>query len=234
MAKVIQCNLSSSSHNIDQQETIFSDANREGWSPFFQNIQHRKSGTGGRCSWGYIYSCFSKVWIQQGIPENPSAWFIYRCRNKPLICFAEKFSDTTDFTASESVSAHSPFVFMDNFWKEELVRTICCVWCSPAAIRIFPEENQITLILKLLCGFNAAEIAKAFLTSEKPLPKAQCEPKHFSGKIKLDWSFHPGDDLNKRTGAVLHSVYLLFNGDIIPHHEELVRKDLIGEGDVIM
>ncbi|HKZ66388.1 MAG TPA: hypothetical protein VJ111_08545 [Chitinophagaceae bacterium] len=34
-----------------------------------------------------------------------------------------------------------------------------------------PLLNQITLILKALCGFSTTEIAKAFLTSEDTISK---------------------------------------------------------------
>lgn len=172
-----------------------------------------------------------KVWIQQGIPENPSAWLFTVARNKAIdLLRRKKFSDTTDFTASESVSAHSPFVFMDNFWKEELVRDdmlrMMFACCHPD----ISEENQITLILKLLCGFSTAEIAKAFLTSEETIAKRLVRTKTFFRENKIGLIIPSGDDLNKRTGAVLHSVYLLFNeGYNSTHHEELVRKDLIGE-----
>src|SRR5471030_1885580 len=92
------------------------------------------------------------------------------------------------------------------------------------------EENQITLILKTLCGFSTAEVAKAFLTSEDTISKRLYRTKEFFRDNKIQLIIPSVDEIKNRTEVVLNSIYLLFNeGYNSTHSEDLIRKDLIEE-----
>lgn len=88
-------------------------------------------------------------------------------------------------------------------------------------------ESQITLILKTLCGFSTAEIARAFITSEDTISKRLYRTKEiFRQHAK---NVLP-TDITHRTNAVLNAIYLLFNeGYISTHSAQLIRNDLIDE-----
>jgi RNA polymerase sigma-70 factor (ECF subfamily) len=91
-------------------------------------------------------------------------------------------------------------------------------------------ENQITLILKTLCGFSTAEIAKAFLTSEDTISKRLYRSKEFFREQKIKPGFPALQQLNSRTEAVLKTIYLIFNeGYNSSHSDELIRKDLLAQ-----
>src|SRR5687767_9387500 len=115
------------------------------------------------------------VWKLKGIPDNPSAWLFRVAKNKAIdVIRRNKHSVQYDFTADERVLLTSEYTLattMENFWKEEFIKDdllrMMFTCCHPQ----ISQENQITLILKTLCGFSTAEIAKTFLTTEDTISK---------------------------------------------------------------
>ncbi|MBK5279324.1 MAG: RNA polymerase subunit sigma-24 [Bacteroidia bacterium] len=119
---------------------------------------------------------------------------------------------------------------MDNLWKEEAIQDdmlrMMFACCHPE----IETENQITLILKTLCGFSTAEIAKTFLTSEDTISKRLYRTKEFFRQKKINLKIPSEEALKSRNEAVLNSIYLLFNeGYNSTSSDELIRKDLIEE-----
>jgi len=119
---------------------------------------------------------------------------------------------------------------MDEFWKEELINDdvlrMMFACCHPG----IAEEAQVTLILKTLCGFSTAEIARSFLTNEETISKRLYRTKEFFRQNKVKLVIPSTEELKARTNAVLNSIYLLFNeGYNSTHSEELIRRDLIDE-----
>jgi RNA polymerase sigma factor (sigma-70 family) len=174
------------------------------------------------------------VWRLKGVPDNPAAWLYRVAKNKAIdIIRRNKHSVQYDFSDNERVLLKSEYTLantMDKLWKEELINDdllrMMFACCHPD----LSEENQITLILKTLCGFSTAEIAKAFLTSEDTITKRLYRTKEFFRQHKIKPAIPSINDLRQRTAAVLNSIYLLFNeGYNSTHAEELIRTDLIEE-----
>src|SRR6058998_2626257 len=107
-----------------------------------------------------------EVWSFRGVPENPSAWLMATAKNRALdVLRRERTARTfapemgrlldTEWTIAPIVDeAFAAPVIRD----EQLRMMFSC--CHPR----LPEEAQVALILNILCGFGAAEIAGAFLT----------------------------------------------------------------------
>ncbi|MGZ4035020.1 MAG: RNA polymerase sigma factor [Bacteroidia bacterium] len=174
------------------------------------------------------------IWKLKGIPDNPSAWLFRVAKNKAIdVIRRNKHSVQYDFNDNERKLLTSEYTLastMDNLWKEDIVKDdmlrMMLACCHPE----ISEENQITLILKTLCGFSTAEIAKAFLTSEDTISKRLYRTKEFFREQKIMLVIPSVDELKSRTNAVLNSIYLLFNeGYNSTHSEQLIRKDLIDE-----
>ena len=175
-----------------------------------------------------------KVWAFKGIPQNPSAWLFRVAKNKAIdVIRKNKHSVHYDFSDSERALLKSEYTLstaMQNLWKEELIQDdmlrMMFACCHPG----LSEENQITLILKTLCGFSTAEIAKSFLVSEDTVSKRLYRTKEFFRQQKVKMEIPSASEINKRTDAVLNSIYLLFNeGYNSTHSDQLIRKDLIDE-----
>ncbi len=174
------------------------------------------------------------VWKFKGIPDNPSAWLFRVAKNKAIdVIRKNKHSSQYDFNDDERALLKSEYTLvttMANFFKEELVKDdmlrMMFACCNPGISR----ENQITLVLKTLCGFSTSEIAKAFLTTEDTVSKRLYRAKEFFRKEKIKLEIPSIDELKARTNVVLNSIYLLFNeGYNSTNSEQLVREDLIAE-----
>ena len=153
-----------------------------------------------------------QVWAFRGVPNNPSAWLMTAARNRAVSLLrrertARRFApeigrlaDAEGAPAPDSPVAHLPPALRD----DELRMMFSC--CHPD----ISEDAQVALVLSLLCGFSAQEVAGAFLVScaamEKRLSRAK---KVLSGTRGL---FELGArDFERRLGAVHRALYLLFN-----------------------
>jgi len=173
-----------------------------------------------------------EVWAFRGVPENPSAWLMTAARNRAVSLlrrertarrFAPEIGRQADAdgidAGPETDVAHLPPPLRD----DELRMMFSC--CHPDV----PEDVQVALVLSLLAGFSAQELAGAFLVSlaamEKRLSRAK---KVLSGTPAL---FELGArDFEARLTAVQRALYLLFNeGYHGASPDAAVRLDLCRE-----
>jgi RNA polymerase sigma factor (sigma-70 family) len=172
-----------------------------------------------------------EVWKSRGVPENPSAWLMTTAKNRALDVvrrertartFAPEVSHLleTEWTLApvidESFGAHT-------IRDEQLRMMFSC--CHPR----LPQDVQVALILNILCGFGAAEIAAAFL-----IGRAAIEKRISRGKKVLASSrrlFDLADtEFPSRLDAVRRALYLLFNeGYHGASAEAAVRTELCAE-----
>ena len=172
-----------------------------------------------------------EVWKVRGIPENPSAWLMTVAKRRALdIVRRERTARTfapelgrvleSEWTLAPAVEE----AFAGSTIRDEQLRMMFSC-CDPR----LPEEVQVALVLNVLCGFGASEIASAFLTS-----RAATEKRMSRGKKSLASSqrlFDLADaDFEPRLSAVRRALYLLFNeGYHGASAEAAVRTDLCGE-----
>lgn len=180
-----------------------------------------------------------QTWKLKGIPDNPSAWLFRVAKNKAIdVIRKKKHSIDFDFNDPERVLLKSEYTListMDILWKEEVIQDDLLQMMFACCHPDISEENQITLILKTLCGFSTAEIAKAFLTSEETVSKRLYRTKEFFRERKIRPEFPPIQELGNRMAAVLNAVYLLFNeGYNSTHTEQLIRKDLMEQAMMLL
>jgi RNA polymerase sigma factor (sigma-70 family) len=172
-----------------------------------------------------------EVWKIRGIPENPSAWLMTTARNRALdVLRRERTARTfgpelgrlieTEWTIAPVVAeAFEPHMIRD----EQLRMMFSC--CHPR----LPEEVQVALILNILCGFGAGEIAGAFLAGRAAIEKRVSRGKKVLASSKR--LFDLGDaEFAARLSAVLRALYLLFNeGYHGASPESATRVDLCNE-----
>ena len=113
------------------------------------------------------------TWGFNGIPENPPGWLYRVAKNKAidLLRRQKKFKEISpqysyllqsEYTLTSTVSNF----FLDDEVQDSQLRMMFA--CSHPSI---PEESQIALTLKTLCGLSVHEIAKAFLTNDEVISK---------------------------------------------------------------
>ena len=171
-------------------------------------------------------------WKFHGVPENPSAWLFTVARNKALDVirqerhrkkFAHEVSPllTSEYTADATLQQLlTPHQIED----EQLRMMFVC--CHPS----LPEEGQVALILKTLCGFSTAEIAHAFLTNEETITKRLYRAKEQFRNEAIAFALPSPSELQTRLENVLTAIYLIFNeGYHTAHHASIIREELIEE-----
>lgn len=171
-------------------------------------------------------------WGYEGVPENPSAWLYRVARNKAIdfLRREKKFREISPQYAYLVQSEYALVPTVNNLFLEDEIEDsqlrMIFACCHP----VIPEDSQIALILKTLCGLSVEEIARAYLTTEETIAKRiyRAKEKIRSNAIALEVPM--GEELPVRLDAVLKSLYLLFNeGYNSSHPAALVRSDLCAE-----
>jgi len=175
-----------------------------------------------------------ETWKYRGIPDHPKAWLYRTARNKAIdVIRRKKHSRTIDFSDPERKLLTSEYTLsatMEDFWKEDRIQddflAMMYACCDPK----ISQENQITFILKSLCGFSTKEVARSFLTSEDTISKRLYRTKEYFRKHKIKLRIPSPEEINVRTKVVLSAIYLMFNeGYNATHNNQLIRKDLISQ-----
>ncbi len=173
-----------------------------------------------------------ETWKFKGIPDNPRAWLYRTAKNRAIdIVRRNKHSRLIDFSDPQKqllTSSYTLETTMNDYWKEDHIKDdflgMMYACCHPD----ISQENQITFILKSLCGFSTKEVAKSFLTSEDTISKRLYRTKEYFRKNKIRPIIPLPNQIASRTGTVLSAIYLMFNeGYNSTHVDQLIRKDLI-------
>jgi|SRR5579863_2786903 len=167
----------------------------------------------------------AETWGIRGLPENPVAWLYTVAKNKSRdllrrnAVFNEKLRP-----ALKAELLSDPETDID--LSEENIRDsqlqMMFALCDP----VLSLESQVTLILRILCGFGIDEIADAFLTNRETINKRLFRGKEKLRSAHIKISLPAEDEINKRIDAVLTSLYLLFNeGYYSSSQNSVLRKD---------
>jgi RNA polymerase sigma factor (sigma-70 family) len=173
-----------------------------------------------------------RTWPYYGIPDNPAAWITQTAKNLAYdLLRREKFfrekqpeiAVSLEQWSSDSAVDDSPL--FDTEIKDNRLRLIFAC-CHP----LISQEAQTALALRTLCGFSAAEIAKAFLTTEAAIAKRLTRTRQRIRELRIPFEIPSGEEFSVRLDGVLQTVYLLFNeGYKASSGEHLVREDLCYE-----
>jgi len=173
-----------------------------------------------------------RTWPYYGIPKNPAAWITQTAKNlaydllRREKLFREKQTEiavSVEQWSADPVVEDSPL--FDTEIKDDRLRLIFAC-CHP----LIAQESQTALALKTLCGFSAAEIAKAFLTTEAAIAKRLTRTRQKIRELHIPFEIPSGEEFSDRLDGVLQTLYLLFNeGYKASSGENLIREDLCYE-----
>ena len=172
-----------------------------------------------------------QTWPYYGIPKNPAAWLTQTAKNLALDLirreknFRDKQPEIIASVERAGDSGDTDLPRFDSEMKGNGLRLMFAC-CHP----LIPQEAQTALALKTLCGFSAAEIAKAFLTTEVAVAKRLTRARQRIRELRIPFEVPPGEELSVRLDGVLQTLYLLFNeGYKASSGESLVREELCAE-----
>jgi RNA polymerase sigma factor (sigma-70 family) len=154
-----------------------------------------------------------EVWKFRGYPENPSAWLMTAARNRAVdVLRRERTARTfapelgrlldSEWTLVPAVDEQ----FAPAALEDDLLRMMFSC-CHPR----LKEEAQVTLVLNILCGFSAGEIAGAFVATHAAIEKRITRAKQVLAGSQRLFDVARADEFSARLPAVQRALYLLFN-----------------------
>ena len=173
-----------------------------------------------------------QTWPFTGVPGNPSAWLLQTAKNRALDQSRrgalwrgkqDRLTPLVEDCLQTALTAPAPH-FEDEIRDSQLRMMFVC--CHPG----LPVEAQVALTLKTLCGFGEREIAAAFLGTAPAVTKRLMRARQFLREHAVAIELPPAAELVHRTGAVLQTLYLLFNeGYKASQGDSLLRTELCAE-----
>src|SRR5579875_1001373 len=155
-------------------------------------------------------------WPDRGLPDNPAGWLMTVAGRRLT---DQVRSETARRRREETVAAQT--VPDAEISDRDDTLTLLFLCCHPA----LTPPSQIALTLRAVGGLSTAEIADAFLVPESTMAqrisRAKAKIKAAGGQFRLP----PAAERDRRLGAVLHVLYLIFNeGYTNPHRTDLTAE----------
>lgn len=171
-----------------------------------------------------------ETWPYRGVPANPGAWLMQTAKNRALDLirreqsFRGKQAEVIATLESWQGDIESDADAGDSIQDNRLRLIFAC--CHPQV----PQDDQIVLALRTLCGFSPNEIATAYLTTEVAINKRLTRARQKIRDSGIPFEIPEGHELSPRLDGVLQVLYLLFNeGYKASSGENLIREDLCAE-----
>jgi len=167
-------------------------------------------------------------WPHDGMPDNPRAWLVSTGRFKAIDRLRQRarFDQSLTELANQldSFSDEIADVEDENLEDDRLRLIFTC--CHPA----LPQEAQIALTLREVCGLTTEEIAHAFLTPSPTLAQRIVRAKAKIRTARIPYEVPTQKELPERLDTVLQVIYLVFNeGYSATSGAVLTRADLSAE-----
>lgn len=168
-----------------------------------------------------------KTWSHKGIPEYPKAWLRKVAQNQLVEHHRRKkvFDEKITPALGSATEEAEPIEITDKIIEESQLHMIF-VLCDPE----LNNESQLCIALRILCGFNIEEIAKALLSNKEVINKKLYRAKKLIKlRGQINTSLTP-EEYTQRLDNVLRIIYLLFNeGYYSSAQEANIRHEICWE-----
>ena len=132
-----------------------------------------------------------ETWPYKGIPENPTAWLYMVAKNKTknYLKHHQLFSEKVKVNLGyRSPLSEEPQVDLSEKNITDSQLQMLFAICHPS----ISVESQISLALRILCGFGIDEIADAFLSNKETISKRIFRAKEKLRNEKVEIVFKDG------------------------------------------
>jgi RNA polymerase sigma-70 factor (ECF subfamily) len=166
-------------------------------------------------------------WPRDGLPGEPGAWLYRVAENQVLdaVRREKRYDGAIGEDVADAAPDASDAVYLEREIEDGLLRLLfVCV--NPN----IPEESQLVLALKTLCGFSTEEIALRLFRSEDAVHKRLQRARAVLREQGVAVDTPSIQELATRLPAVLQVLYLLFNeGYSSAQPDRLIRRELCEE-----
>lgn len=164
-------------------------------------------------------------WPRDGLPANPRAWLVSTGRFKAIDGLRRRARFDASLTAlAEQLAA--PERELDEPGMEDDRLRLIFICCHPR----LPDDAQVALTLREVCGLKTEQIARAFLVAPTTIAQRIVRAKSRIRSLGLPYEVPGPQALAGRLGSVLRVIYLVFNeGYCASSGDALIRADLTGE-----
>ena len=174
----------------------------------------------------------AETWGMKGIPDDPVAWLYAVARNNALNGFkhekvVRRYEKNAVRQREAGIGSEGSRIEPD--WDVSAERITDSQLCMLFAVchPVIPLEAQVSLALRVLCGFTIEEIARALLTTKATVNKRLYRAKATMREEGILLEVPVGQAFDARLDAVLLTLYLLFNEGYYSANPSMVlRKDL--------
>ncbi len=168
-----------------------------------------------------------EAWSKAGIPEHAGAWLMTAAKNRAIDVLRKekRVNEWHTELQSQSVTTLDARDEGALFPDDRLRLIFTC--CHPA----LPQEAQVAMTLRLVCGLTTEEVARAFLVSEPTIQQRLVRAKRHIREARLPYEVPEPEQMAQRLAPVLQVANLVFNeGYAATSGATLTRVDLAEEG----
>lgn len=152
-----------------------------------------------------------RVWAEDGPPRDPVAWLVLVGRNAGIDELRrrapmEALPDEHLISDTEDADPDLVDRLERSRYRDDVLR-LMFVCCHPA----LSLPQQIALALRVVSGLSLRELASAFLVSEDAMEQRITRARRRMGELRVPFEAPGHIETGRRLGAVLSTLYLLFN-----------------------
>jgi RNA polymerase sigma-70 factor (ECF subfamily) len=163
-------------------------------------------------------------WRVDGLPPNPGGWITTTARHRAIDRLRRESTRNDRYAQAALLHAYEPPPAVGPVKDDRLRLIFTC--CHPA----LAPTAQVALTLRLLCGLQTPDIARAFLVPEATMSQRLLRAKNKIKAAKIPYRVPEDHELPDRLPPVLAAVYLTFSeGYSATAGDDLIREDLCAE-----